>query len=264
MPEMWLKFETAEVKVVRGTESKEIARRIQDGWELTDQKAGKLRSTLTFQRPRKKPSGKMIAGVSTLAVAAVTLITVGAILEDRDQDAATNQQTASEGRSETSAGSNAEPSQEDSQICDPRPGFATCKFGQTAIYSDKTRSGEVQLEITVGEPVQFTPSPNARSVPSDRPLGPVNVYFPTTIRNAAAIPIHSNFLTKSGNATQSPYDIHNVYDEGLGEDNLNRLDGLTPGQSMTFTEAFTMDTLSGIEYEIRVDGLSGYSITFTQ
>ena len=41
-------------------------------------------------------------------------------------------------------------------ICDTSPSGEPCKFGQTAIYSDKVRSGEVELEITVGEPVEFT------------------------------------------------------------------------------------------------------------
>lgn len=41
-------------------------------------------------------------------------------------------------------------------------------------------------------------------------------------------------------------------------------DSLAPGQSVTIRNGWSMSTLDGVELEIDIDGLQGYSITFTQ
>ncbi|QOW01941.1 hypothetical protein [Rhodococcus pyridinivorans] len=49
--------------------------------------------------------------------------------------------------------------------------------------------------------------------------------------------------------------------EGLA---VSDIEGMPVGESMSVMDGWTMATLEGVEYRVRIDGLSGYSITFTR
>jgi len=83
MAEAPRQFETEEVKVIRGFEAKKISEYENDGWELVSQAEGKLRTTITFRRPKKPiPLKLVVSGVAGVLVLA-TIITVGALTEDK-------------------------------------------------------------------------------------------------------------------------------------------------------------------------------------
>lgn len=161
------------------------------------------------------------------------------------------------------AGAAASPSA-DPLVCETTASSEPCTFGQTAIYTDSNRSGDIKLEITVDAPVEFELSEEAW-VPYDLEPNPVNVYFPVTIKNSSPeldltdVMIH----TQATNAEQGAYDgILEVSDREI--DGISAFKELAPGESMSGKEGWSMDTLDGVEYELSIDGLAGYSITFTQ
>lgn len=73
------RYEVTEIKAIRGTESKTITSKQQEGWELVSQQQGRLRTTMTFRRPKPKIPWRLWAA---LGGAGVILITVGALLAD--------------------------------------------------------------------------------------------------------------------------------------------------------------------------------------
>jgi hypothetical protein len=50
-----VKYETRTVKAVRGMESRTAAKWESQGWEVVDQKTGRVSSEITIRRPRPKP-----------------------------------------------------------------------------------------------------------------------------------------------------------------------------------------------------------------
>ena len=151
----------------------------------------------------------------------------------------------------------------DPTICETRPLGDPCKFGQTAIYVDEVRAGTVSLEITVEEPVEFDPSPDA-SILHDLPPGPVNVYFPVTVKNTSAETSTDMAFGQATNAEQGKYDGIRMISDGDIESVFPDIQHLAQGEGMTFKHGWTMDTLDGIEYEVSIDGLSGYSFKFVR
>ncbi|WP_283476600.1 hypothetical protein [Rhodococcus sp. H29-C3] len=265
------RYEVTEIKAIRGTESKTITSKQQEGWELVTQQEGLLRTTMTFRRPKPKPPWKLWATLGGVGVVLAGIITVGAILED-DSDASTTDAPAASSteqhspqpapEQETEPSSSADP-----MICDTTDPWSLrdpCTFGQTAIYSDKVRSGQVQLEITVGPPVEFTPSENAITA-YDLPLGPVSVYFPVTIKNTSPELVESSILTHVSNAEQGEYDgIREVSDGDIDSFTVSNAGSLPVGESLSVKEGWSMATLDGVEYSLSIDGLSGYTIEFTR
>lgn len=84
MPEKELRYETQEIKTLIGFEPKTIVKMENEGWELVSQVKGKLRTTLKFRRPKKPISSKvLLAGIAGVAILA-TVITVGAITENKN------------------------------------------------------------------------------------------------------------------------------------------------------------------------------------
>lgn len=151
----------------------------------------------------------------------------------------------------------------DPMICETKADFMPepCAFGQTAIYVDTVRSGEVRLEITVGEPVEFDPSPEAHIV-YDLPPGPVNVYFPVTIKNKSDDSVESVLiLTQATNAQQGQYDGIQQISDGDIESFISIP---APGEEASSKHGWSMDTKDGIEYDLDIDGQSGYSVTFAE
>lgn len=265
------RYEVTEIKAIRGTEAKTITSKQQEGWELVTQQQGRLRTTMTVRRPKPKTSWQLWAAVGVVGVGLAGL-TVGALLEG-DSDASTTDAVAASSAEQASLqpapDQAAEPSSSaDPMICDttgpelfPEP----CKFGQTAIYSDTLprQRGERKLEITVGAPVEFTPSEDAVTL-YDRPLQPVNVYFPITIKNTSPELAVEWIHGQAANATQGDISTQYVDDgdiEGLG---VGGAHGMPVGGSMSVKDGWTMATLEGVEYSVNIDGLSGYDIKFTR
>lgn len=257
------RYETTEIKALRGTESKVIARKEQEGWELLAQQQGRVRTVLTFHRPKPKTSWKVWAALGGVGVVLAGIITAGVLLED-DYDSSTAEVTAPAEVEVAPSGNEAEPAPTvDSTICETSPGGDPCKFGQTAIYRDTVRSGIVDLEITVGSPVEFTLS-NDAIIPHGLPPRPVNVYFPVTIKSNSDVP-PSTVITKVVNAQQGEYDgIREVSDGDVDSFAEGRAQHLQPGESIDIKSGWSMDTLEGVEYRVSISGLSGYTIEFTE
>lgn len=87
MAEKPLKFETEEVKVLRGFENKKIDEYELDGWELVSQKQGKLRTTLNFRRPKKPIPMKNILGGAALVLIGAISITFASLAENENAPA---------------------------------------------------------------------------------------------------------------------------------------------------------------------------------
>ncbi|NRH33255.1 hypothetical protein [Rhodococcus sp. MS13] len=261
------RYEFTEIKAIRGTESKTITSKQQQGWELVTQQEGRLRTTMTFRRPKPKPPWRLWAAVGAASVILAGILTAGVLLED-DSNASTTDTVAASSAEQSSPQSaperEAEPSSSaDPMICDGKLGGIPCKFGQTAIYSDTVRSGEVKLAITVGAPVEFTPSEDASTL-YDRPLEPVSVYFPVTVKNTSPELAVGTIFGQATNAEQGETDIKFVSDgdiEGLA---VAGVAGMPVGESISVKDGWTMTTLEGVEYRVKIDGLAGYSIKFTR
>ncbi|MBN1093432.1 hypothetical protein JKP75_13190 [Blastococcus sp. TML/M2B] len=76
-----MRYELKTVKAIRGTEGRSVAKWQKDGWELVDQSAGTLHTTLNFRKPKPPLPVRQIAiaGAAVLVLAGV--IGVGALLE---------------------------------------------------------------------------------------------------------------------------------------------------------------------------------------
>jgi hypothetical protein len=270
------RYEVTEIKAIRGTESKAIASKQQEGWELVDRQDGLVRTTMTFRRPKPKPPWRLWAALGGVGVVLAGIITVGALTEG--DDASTNDAAATSGAEQPSPlpapEQEAEPSQAaDPMICDttdPWSRGGPCTFGQTAIYSATRRDlSEVRLEITVGAPVEFTLSEDA-IMDSDQPPYPVSVYFPVTVKNISpdsAMP--SSVSTQATNAEQSKYSgtyvgIQEVSDGDVGLRSVTSALSLPAGETLSVKEGWNMTTLEGVEYSLRIDGLGGYTIEFAR
>ncbi|MFE5790422.1 hypothetical protein [Rhodococcus erythropolis] len=263
------RYEFTEIKAIRGTELNTITRKQQEGWDLVTQQEGRLRTTMTFRRPKPKPPWRLWASLGAAGVILAAIFTVGALLED-DSDASTTD-TVAASSVERSSGQPAweresEPSSvADPMICDARPGKDPCKFGQTAIYSDTVRSGDLKLEITVGAPVEFTLSENA-IIAYDRPPQPVSAYFPVTVKNTSPdLVAVSSMLTQAINAEQGAYGgIREVSDGDVESFAVSGAIRMPVGESLSVKEGWNMTTLEGIEYSLSIDGQAGYTVKFTR
>ncbi|MCZ4618543.1 hypothetical protein [Rhodococcus qingshengii] len=260
------RYEFTEIKTIRGTESKTITSKQQEGWELVTQQEGRLRTTMTFRRPKPKPPWRLWAALGAAGVILAGILTTGALLED-DSDASTTDTVAASSAEQSSPQSaperEAEPSSADPMICDGKLGGIPCKFGQTAIYSDTVRSGEVKLEITVGAPVEFTPSEDASTL-YDRPLEPVSVYFPVTVKNTSPERAVGMIVGQATNVEQGETDIKAVSNGAIEGLAVAGVEGMPVGESISVKDGWTMTTLEGVEYRVKIDGLAGYSIKFTR
>lgn len=261
------RYEVTEIKAIRGTESKTITGKQQEGWELVAQQQGRLRTTMTFRRPKPKPPWRLWAALGGIGVILVGILTVGTLLEE-DSDASTTDAVAASSAEQSSPQPAPEREAElsssaDPMICDGKLGGIPCKFGQTAIYSDTVRSGEVKLEITVGAPIEFTPSEDASTL-YDRPLQPVSVYFPVTIKNTSPELAVDTIFGRATNAEQGESSTAPVSDGDIDSFAVAGAKGLPVGESMSVKDGWTMATLEGVKFQVRVDGLAGYGITFTR
>jgi hypothetical protein len=263
------RYEVTEIKAIRGTESKTIASKQQEGWELVNRQDGLVRTTMTFRRPKPKPPWRMWAALGGVGVALVGIITVGTLTEDDNDASATDAVATSSAEQSTSQPT---PSA-DPMICDttdPWSRGGPCKFGQTAIYSDTRRDlSEVRLEITVGAPVEFTLS-EAAIMDSGQPPYPVSVYFPVTVKNISPdSTMPATVSTQATNAEQSKYSgtyvgIQKVSDGDVGSRSVTAALNQPVGETLSVKEGWNMTTIEGVEYSLRIDGLGGYTVEFTR
>ncbi|MCR8669769.1 DUF4839 domain-containing protein [Agrococcus sp. HG114] len=87
-------FQTSTTTVVRGFESRTIAKWEADGWELVGQSQGALRSELTFRRPKPKVPMRQIAIGLAAAVVLAAAVGVGSALGSDDDAPATSESAA--------------------------------------------------------------------------------------------------------------------------------------------------------------------------
>ena len=209
---------------------------------------------MTFRRPKSKTPWRLWAALGGVGVILAGIMTVGATLEDdsvpstADAVAAANAEQSPQPAQELQA----EPSSSaDAMICDTTGLFSDpCKFGQTAIYSRRARSGELQLEITVGAPVELELSEFA-IIPFDLPRNPVSVYFPVTVKNTSpesATP--SMILTQATNAEQGTHSgIWNVSDGDVDSFAVSRGVGMPPSPRVTGTSTGSPNAHGGAAKE---------------
>lgn len=70
-------YETRSVKTVRGLEARTRAKLEQEGWEFVSQEQGKVRSELTFRRPKPQTPWKLIGGGGVLFALAIVAVLLG-------------------------------------------------------------------------------------------------------------------------------------------------------------------------------------------
>ena len=89
-------YEVTEISAIRGTEAKAITRKQQEGWELVEQQQGRLRTTLTFRRPKPKTPWRLWATLGGAGVVLAGIITVMALQEDDSATSPTEAQAPSD------------------------------------------------------------------------------------------------------------------------------------------------------------------------
>lgn len=77
-----IKYEYKTVQTVRGTDNLVISKMQKEDWELVEQAQGRLRSTLTFRRPKKPQPWLLIGAVAAVLVILAIVIGVGTALSD--------------------------------------------------------------------------------------------------------------------------------------------------------------------------------------
>lgn len=107
-------YEFKDVRAIRGVEDKTIAKWKEDGWELVSQEQGRLRTTLSFRRPKPKAPWRLIAALGGAGVLVAVVIAVGALQED-SSDASSTEVAASSSSEQPSE----QPSEEAVQASDP-------------------------------------------------------------------------------------------------------------------------------------------------
>ncbi|MEV8358927.1 hypothetical protein [Microbacterium sp. NPDC076895] len=260
-------YELKTIRAVRGMEDRAVKKWQADGWQVVSQERGKLRTEIVLRRARSKARPlPWIIGSAAVALALVTVITIGVLSErNSEPDTSAPSVPASESPVELATNEPASGTADDAE-CSMSGASANCTFGQTVLYTDETREGEVALEITVHEPVSFTPSNDAtfwNSRATQVPALPVNVYFPVTITNVADEDRGSDFIfTQATNAIEGETEMLSVSDGDVLD--YPRFDALAPGATYSFNNGWSMSTLDGIEFEVSIDGLAGGRVTFTR
>ena len=96
MSEKPIRYETQEIKTLKGLEAKSIEKMEKDGWELVTQDKGKLRTTLLFRKV-KQPIPKQIILIGVAAsLLLVTVISLGAIFGDKSSKTHAPEKNSSE------------------------------------------------------------------------------------------------------------------------------------------------------------------------
>ena len=102
-----VQYELKSVKTLRGTESRSIAKWQKEGWELVDQSASTLHTTLTFRRVKPKVPWPLIAGLAGVVLLLAVIGGIASLFQGGDDMTTASTSPA------------AEPSQKSSKT--PRP-----------------------------------------------------------------------------------------------------------------------------------------------
>ncbi|MWV51626.1 hypothetical protein GRS96_20385 (plasmid) [Rathayibacter sp. VKM Ac-2803] len=126
------------------------------------------------------------------------------------------------------------------------------RFGETAQFlSTAGSSPDTPLTFTVSAPTVFTPTDPTGATQA------TSVYFTVTITNLSTTETYDpDFVFPdviSGGSAGSEL-------RGLGDD-LSWVDGRTiaPGESLTMKDGWSVANVDDVRYELRIDGLAGYS-----
>lgn len=247
------------VRVIRGTEAKAIAKWEAEGWEFAGEDRGRVRTELSFSRPKPKLPRRTLAALVGFGVLAASAIAVGAIFEETGTSDAPESASVSEERGTGGAVPLTETAAESDSSA------REFKFGDTARYVSTSGSNNTPLEITVNGPFLFEPSPDAdlyfleygRGTPQ---YGAANIYFDVSIKNLSGDETYkADFVTPhvyQGDSTERfPY----IRDHGIdGASNRE----IAPGGELTFKEGFSVGYVDTIRFELRIDGLAGTTISW--
>lgn len=167
-----------------------------------------MRDLATCRAPRK--SGTMITPTRNAALA-VSMIPLALLVGCGSPEVESGDQKSATTVDGSSASSSPSPSPDVAPVCETASLSDPCIFGQTAIYSDTVGGEEMRLEITVLDPVAFTPTTAAvyfDNLATEQPALPVNVYFPVTIKNVSpALDRDSSFVfSQATNEAEGEYD----------------------------------------------------------
>lgn len=83
-----VRYEFNDVRALRGTEARAIAKWQQDGWELHSQSPGRLQTKLTFRRPKPKTPWRLLAGLGAFVLVLAVVIIIGIQVEGRTPEPA--------------------------------------------------------------------------------------------------------------------------------------------------------------------------------
>lgn len=151
--------------------------------------------------------------------------------------------------------------------CEASWGTIDCQFGQTALYEDSRRNGDiVKLELTVQEPQTFTPDKDAdyaiATLGGDTEPGPDNLFFDITIKNVSEeVVLDDKDIQIVANSTaDSDFDVRYVHDSHV--DSFWDAE-LKPGMSAKMRSGWNFTDATDPEFSIRVDGLGGNTAKFT-
>lgn len=260
-------YEIRSTHAVRGMEARTVKKWEDDGWELVSRSPGRLRTEITFRRPKPKSRRLLwIIGGGVFVALLATVITIGVISERNAAPGSPASAATPTTQPDKASSPTPTPSPTDEASCEMLGASADCTFGQTVVYADATREGEVALEITVLDPVEFTPSSGARfwnSRATQMPGLPVSIYFPVTVKNVSGQDREGSFIfTQATNVDEGETEVLSVSDGDVNS-GVN-FDILAPGESYTFNDGWSMSSLDGLEYEISIDGLAGSTVTFTK
>ncbi|OZC83434.1 hypothetical protein CH282_15895 [Rhodococcus sp. 06-418-1B] len=92
----------------------------------------------------------------------------------------------------------------------------------------------------------------------------MNVYFPVTIKNTSPDLEESWIEIQVTNAQQGESSTATVSDGDIGTPSVRQGGYLPLGESLSVKDGWTMATLDGVEYSLRIDGLSGDTVRFTR
>lgn len=254
-------FETKVVRVLRGTEDKSVAKWEAEGWELAGESCGRVRTELSFRRPKPKMPRRAIIALTGMGVVAASALTIGAILEDPEESESPAATSTSE---EQDPAASAPPTRTVSAWDSSSREF---RFGETASYVSTAGPNNTPLEITVNGPVHFEPSPDAdlyfieygRGAPE---FGLANIYFDVTIKNLSNDEAYgTEFVTPR--VYQGASDEHFPYLRDHGIDGAGGRE-IPPGGELVFKQGFSVNYVDTIRLEIRIDGLAGTTLFWDQ
>ena len=83
-----VQYEFNDVRAIRGTEARTIAKWQKDGWELHTQNPGTLQTKLTFRRPTPKTPWRLLAGLGGVLLVLAIVIVIGVQVEGRTPEPA--------------------------------------------------------------------------------------------------------------------------------------------------------------------------------